>query len=134
MRIVSILWIGLLKILPISGKDLNIFSELFFLYLIFLRIEFFNLFSKSSVSSINSLFTGTLFSAAAVGVGALKSETKSIKVLSVSWPIAEITGILDLKTDLTTFSSLNPHKSSILPPPLATIIKSGFGIPLCSKR
>ena len=40
--------------------------------------------------------SGTANSAAADGVGALKSETKSHKVISVSCPIAEIIGILDL--------------------------------------
>ena len=30
-----------------------------------------------------------------------------------------------LKTDLTTISSLNGHRSSMLPPPLAIIITSG---------
>lgn len=63
--------------------------------------------------------------AAAVGVGTLRSDTKSIKVVSVSCPTAEIIGILLAKTDLTTFSSLNAHKSSMLPPPRAMIITSG---------
>ena len=45
-------------------------------------------------TSYNSDLTGVTNSAAAVGVGALKSETKSIKVVSVSCPIAEIIGIL----------------------------------------
>ena len=81
---------------------------------------------NSSILDTNSSLTGTAFSAAAVGVGALKSDTKSINVVSVSWPTADITGILLLYTDLTTISSLNGHKSSKLPPPLATISKSGF--------
>ena len=34
-------------------------------------------------------------SAAAVGVGARRSETKSIRVVSVSWPTAEISGIFE---------------------------------------
>ena len=65
-------------------------------------------------------------SAAAVGVGALKSETKSIKVVSVSCPIAEIMGILLSNTAFTIFSSLKAHRSSMLPPPRATIITSGL--------
>ena len=63
-------------------------------------------------------------SAAAVGVGALKSATKSEIVTSVSWPIAEIVGRVDWDIHLATFSSLKDHKSSIEPPPLARITKS----------
>ena len=48
------------------------------------------------------------------------------------WPVADITGIELLNTDLTTISSLNDHKSSKLPPPLATISKSGFLIVVSS--
>ena len=80
----------------------------------------------SPTLAINSSRTGTDFSAAAVGVGDLKSETKSINVVSVSCPTAEMTGIELLKTALTTISSLNDHKSSKLPPPRATISRSGF--------
>ena len=40
------------------------------------------------------LRTGTAISAAAVGVGARMSATKSISVMSVSWPTAEISGIM----------------------------------------
>ena len=49
---------------------------------------------------IKSFFTGTENSAAAVGVGALKSHTLSQSVQSVSCPIAEIIGIIDLDIDL----------------------------------
>ena len=76
----------------------------------------------------NSSLSGTANSAAAVGVGALKSATKSINVVSVSCPMAEIMGILHLETALTTFSSLKAQRSSRLPPPLATIINSGGSI------
>ena len=37
--------------------------------------------------------TGTAISAAAVGVGARRSAAKSISVVSVSWPTAEISGM-----------------------------------------
>ena len=46
-----------------------------------------------------------------MGVGALLSATKSIKVLSTSCPTAEIIGISELNTLRTTTSSLNAHKS-----------------------
>ena len=86
------------------------------------------------VETSRSFLTGTAISAAAVGVGALKSATKSISVISVSWPIAEIIGIFDSKTLRTRSSSLKPHKSSILPPPLAIMITSGFSKLLCSNK
>ena len=73
------------------------------------------IFFKSIVSS------GTASSAAAVGVGARISATKSAIVKSISWPTALITGILELYISLATISSLNGHKSSILPPPRPTI-------------
>ena len=95
---------------------------------------FFILSNKSLIETNKSFLTGTAISAAAVGVGALKSETKSISVISVSWPIAEIIGIFDSKTLRTRSSSLKPHKSSILPPPLAIIITSGFSKLLCSNK
>ena len=66
----------------------------------------------------------TANSAAADGVGARKSDTKSIMVKSVSCPTADMTGVLQLNTSLATHSSLNAHKSSIEPPPLPTIIRS----------
>ena len=62
-----------------------------------------------------------IISAAAVGVGALRSATKSEMVKSVWCPIAEIIGSWDEKISLATNSSLNDHKSSIEPPPLQTI-------------
>ena len=86
----------------------------------------FNLSCKFLIFSINSNLTGVAFSAAAVGVDALKSDTKSIIVVSVSWPIAEIIGIFDSKTLVARVSSLNAIKSSVLPPPLATIRISGL--------
>ena len=65
--------------------------------------------------------SGTASSAAAEGVGALKSATKSAIVKSVSCPTAEIIGIFELYIALAVIYSLNGHKSSIEPPPLAKI-------------
>ena len=96
------------------------------LLLILFVYEVFSLSFSSLILASNSSLTGTDFSAAPVGVGALKSDTKSINVVSVSCPTAEMTGIELLNTDLTTISSLNDQRSSRLPPPLATISRSGF--------
>ena len=71
-----------------------------------------------------SAIFGTASSAAADGVGALKSATKSAIVKSVSCPTAEITGNSELYIALATISSLNGHKSSSEPPPLAKIMTS----------
>ena len=56
------------------------------------------------------------------------SAAKSISVTSVSWPTAEISGIMLSAAARTTISSLNDHKSSSEPPPRATISRSGRGI------
>ena len=81
---------------------------------------------RSSASKANSSArTGTAISAAAVGVGARRSAAWSNSVVSVSWPTAEISGIGDSAAARTTSSSLNAHKSSIEPPPRATISRSG---------
>lgn len=69
----------------------------------------------------------TANSAAADGVGARKSDTKSIMVKSVSCPTADMTGVLQLNTSLATHSSLNAHKSSIEPPPPAYDYKVNTG-------
>ena len=71
-----------------------------------------------------SLTFGTTNSAAADGVGALKSATKSEIVKSVSCPTADTIGIFESNIALATISSLNGHKSSREPPPLANIITS----------
>jgi len=68
-----------------------------------------------------SFMFGTAISAAPVGVGALKSATKSDIVKSISCPTAEITGISKSYIALATISSLKHHKSSIDPPPRPTI-------------
>ena len=93
-----------------------------------LSIAFSNLLRDSSIRASNSRRTGTAISAAAVGVGARASETKSIKVVSVSCPTAEISGMSLSEAARATASSLNPQRSSIDPPPRATINKSGRGI------
>jgi hypothetical protein len=81
--------------------------------------------SPSSIAS--SARTGTAISAAAVGVGARRSAAKSISVVSVSCPTALISGIGEAAAARTTSSSLNAHRSSIEPPPRATMIRSGRG-------
>ena len=69
---------------------------------------------------------GTAISAAPVGVGALKSATKSAIVKSISCPTALIVGTLHSYIARATISSLNGHKSSIEPPPRPTInVSSG---------
>ena len=67
---------------------------------------------------------GLLIPAAAVGVDALTSDTKSDNVVSVSWPIPVTIGVLQLKIARTTSSVLKLHKSSIDPPPRPNIITS----------
>ena len=64
-------------------------------------------------------------SAAADGVGARRSATKSAMVTSVSCPMAEMTGTEQAAMARATASSLNVHKSSSDPPPRATITTSG---------
>ena len=84
--------------------------------------------ASTETSAKSSLRTGTAISAAAVGVGARLSAAKSINVMSVSCPTAEISGIRLLAAARTTISSLNDHRSSSEPPPRATINRSGRGI------
>ena len=88
-----------------------------------------NWFNSSIYPSIRDCVTDisdTASSAAADGVGARKSATKSVIVKSVSCPTADMTGVLELKTASITGSSLKAHKSSIEPPPRPTIITSKF--------
>ena len=68
--------------------------------------------------------SGTINSAAALGVGARKSATKSQIVKSISWPTAETIGRAEWKIARATISSLNSHKSSMLPPPRVTTMRS----------
>ena len=84
--------------------------------------------AQLSTRSNSSARTGTAISAAAVGVGARRSAAKSISVMSVSWPTAEISGIMLSAAARTTISSLNDHRSSSEPPPRATMRRSGRGM------
>ena len=79
---------------------------------------------RSNSLSNNSSRAGTAISAAAVGVGALLSETKSAIVVSVSCPTALIIGIRQENIARATDSSLNAHRSSIEPPPRPTMSTS----------
>ena len=63
-------------------------------------------------------------SAAAVGVAARWSATKSAIVKSTSCPIPVTTGITELYIARATTSSLNSHRSSNAPPPRAMISTS----------
>ena len=63
-------------------------------------------------------------SAAAVGVGALKSATKSVIVKSISCPTPEIIGRGKSNISLARLSLLKAHRSSIDPPPRQIRIKS----------
>ena len=72
--------------------------------------------------------TGTTISAAPVGVGARMSAAWSISVQSVSCPTAATRGIPLSAAARTTISSLNPQRSSMEPPPRATIRTSGRGM------
>ena len=53
------------------------------------------------------------------------SAAKSQSVTSVSWPIADTTGIVAVATRRTTASVLNAHRSSSEPPPRVRMIASG---------
>ena len=67
---------------------------------------------------------GLTSSAAAVGVAARLSATKSQMVKSVSWPTPLMVGMRQAAIALATISSLNDHKSSMLPPPRQMISTS----------
>ena len=97
------------------------FSYLIFINSTFFISEFLNLSSYNLIFFVTSYISGTANSAAADGVGALKSATKSDIVKSVSCPTAEIIGISDSYMLSATTFSLNGHKSSKEPPPLANI-------------
>src|SRR5712691_2358440 len=76
------------------------------------------------IPSSNPARSGLTSSAAAVGVGARRSATKSAIVKSVSWPIPVTTGIGHARIARATISSLKAHKSSMLPPPRTTNMTS----------
>ena len=93
--------------------------------------------ASSAIRLRRSTMSGTISSAAALGVGARKSATKSQIVKSISCPIAETTGTLTSTITRATISSLNSHKSSMLPPPRATTIRSTgnqFSLGVASSR
>ena len=74
-----------------------------------------------------SAATGTAISAAAEGVGARRSATKSAMVKSVSCPTAEITGTRQAAMARASPSSLKHHRSSSEPPPRARMTTSTSG-------
>ena len=67
----------------------------------------------------NSCRERTTSSAAAEGVGARRSATKSAIVKSASWPMPVMIGISDAAIARATTSSLNAQRSSSEPPPRA---------------
>src|SRR5436190_1075081 len=69
------------------------------------------------IPSSNPERSGLTSSAAAVGVGARRSATKSAIVKSVSCPMPVTTGTGHARIARATISSLKAHKSSTLPPP-----------------
>ncbi len=71
-----------------------------------------------------SSLRATTISAAADGVGARRSATKSAIVTSVSWPTAEIVGTGQPAIARATTSSLKAQRSSIEPPPRPTMTTS----------
>ena len=79
---------------------------------------------RDIITTVSRRFPGVDSSAAAVGVAARRSATKSAKVTSVSCPTLEITGKRDSKIARTTISSLKAQRSSIEPPPRPIISKS----------
>src|SRR3989442_1590916 len=73
---------------------------------------------------MSSVASGETSSAAALGVAARTSATKSTIVTSVSWPIALTTGAREAATARASPSSLKHHRSSSDPPPRATMTTS----------
>ena len=81
--------------------------------------------ARAAMRSSSSSRVRTTISAAAEGVGARRSATKSAMVTSVSCPTAEITGTEQAAMARATASSLKVHRSSSDPPPRPTITTSG---------
>jgi hypothetical protein len=79
--------------------------------------------AKASVA-ITSSSIGTARSAAAEGVGARTSATRSQIVMSTSCPTADIVGIGHRATARASRSSLNAQRSSRPPPPRPMITTS----------
>ena len=75
---------------------------------------------RPSTSASRAALSGTTSSAAAEGVGARRSATKSAMVKSVSWPTQETTGMREAAMARATGSSLNAQRSSREPPPRPT--------------
>ena len=71
-----------------------------------------------------SVLLGASSSAAAEGVGARTSATKSAMETSVSWPTALMIGVWQAATARATASSLKHQRSSSEPPPRARISAS----------
>src|SRR2546422_3170290 len=76
------------------------------------------------IRAMSSVASGETSSAAALGVAARTSATKSTIVTSVSWPIALTTGAREAATARASPSSLKHHRSSSDPPPRATMTTS----------
>src|SRR5437867_5697239 len=81
----------------------------------------------AAMRSSNSCRVHTISSAAAEGVGARRSATKSAMVTSVAWPTAETTGTEHAAMARATASSLKVHRSSSDPPPRPAIQVGPFG-------
>ncbi len=90
--------------------------------------------ARPSMCPKNSSLRFTTSSAAAEGVAARRSATKSAMVTSVSWPTAEITGTGQAAMARTTASSLNAQRSSSDPPPRPTMTTSTPGTQATSVR
>jgi len=91
--------------------------------------------AAAATAASKSALRPTTSSAAAEGVGARRSATKSAIVKSISCPTAEITGTREAWIARATDSSLKHHKSSMLPPPRPTMMTSGgSGSALSSSR
>ena len=80
--------------------------------------------SQRSMSRDRSAVARRTSSAALEGVAARTSATKSAMVKSVSWPTPAITGTREATMARATTSSLNAQRSSIEPPPRATMMTS----------
>ena len=76
---------------------------------------------RASIRSAKACSFSMTISAAAEGVEARMSATKSAMVKSTSWPTAEMTGTGERAMARATFSSLKAQRSSIDPPPRPTM-------------
>ena len=119
---ISICLVLISSVLSRSTFDDEILSSLF------LAEARYNLSSFSSLCLYNSIFrgnspsSGETSSAAADGVDALTSDTKSHIVKSVSWPTPDTTGILHEYIALARFSSLKAQRSSLPEPEPDTLL------------